>query len=76
MSRTLRRAFGQFTRTASCLDMRTDAETRKARAQKYERKNKTNGKRAQYELDCELPQPLVHGLADQRDYVDLPPMGY
>lgn len=36
--------FMQFTRTASVLDMRGDEETRKVRAARFERKNKTGRK--------------------------------
>lgn len=36
--------FMQFTRTASVLDMRGDEETRKIRAARFERKNKTGRK--------------------------------
>lgn len=43
--------FMQFTRTASVLDMRGDEETRKVRAARFERKNKTGRKgRAVFKL--------------------------
>jgi hypothetical protein len=75
MSRTIRK-FMQFPKLASKLDMRPDHGTRKMRAERHARKYKTCGKRAVFEQDYEAPQPLVHGLADSRDYVDWPPMGY
>jgi hypothetical protein len=40
----------KFCRTVSVLDMRPDEETRKARCEKYARKNKTCGKRANFAI--------------------------
>lgn len=42
----IKRKFCQFSKTVSVLDLRSDEETRKARAERFERKNKTGGKRA------------------------------
>ncbi len=62
MSRTIRK-FMQFSRTASTLDMRPDFETRRRRAERYAKRHRTEAKgKARYVLDCELPQPLCHGL--------------
>jgi hypothetical protein len=42
----LKRRLNRFTKTASVMDLRSDEETRKARAERFERRNKTSGKRA------------------------------
>ena len=55
--------FMQFTRTASVLDMRGDEETRKIRAARFERKNKTGRKgRSYYRVDGynQTPRPAVY----------------
>lgn len=41
-----RRRLARFTRTASIMDHRDPVDTRKARAERYARRNKTCGKRA------------------------------
>lgn len=42
----IKRRMSQFTRTASVLDLRPDWETRKARSERFAKRNKTSGKRA------------------------------
>lgn len=62
MSRTIRN-FMQFSRTVSTLDMRGDHETRRRRAERYAKRNRTEVKgRARYAQDYELPQTMCLGL--------------
>lgn len=57
--------FMQFTRTASVLDMRGDEETRKIRAARFERKNKTGRKgKAVYTSDGKRIIPMPSEDAD------------
>ncbi|QYW01716.1 hypothetical protein CPT_Ptah_001 [Stenotrophomonas phage Ptah] len=42
----MRATFSRFVRSYTTMDLRTDEETRKVRAERYARKNKTCGKRA------------------------------
>ncbi|QYW01951.1 hypothetical protein CPT_Pepon001 [Stenotrophomonas phage Pepon] len=44
----MRAFFSRFVRSYTTMDLRTDEETRKVRAERYARKNKTCGKRAVY----------------------------
>lgn len=41
-----KRRFMRFTKTASVHDLRDPLDTRKARAERYARKNKTDGRKA------------------------------
>lgn len=43
---SFKRRINRFTRTVSIMDLRDPFETRKARAQRYARKNKTEGRKA------------------------------
>lgn len=45
----IKRRICQFSRTASILDFRPEESTRRHRAERYERKHKTNGKRSHFE---------------------------
>lgn len=48
---TLKRSFMRFSRTLSVNDMRPDESTRADRAERYAKKNKTCGKRAEFRVD-------------------------
>lgn len=46
----IKRRFAQFSRTVSVMDLREAHMTRKARCEKFARKNKTCGKRAVFAI--------------------------
>lgn len=47
---SIKRRLCQFNRTVSVMDLRPEYETRKARAERFERRNKTSGKRTVFEV--------------------------
>lgn len=54
---SIKRRLMRFSRTVSVNDMRPEESTRRHRAAKFERKNKTSGKRSQF-LPAVMPWEL------------------